>query len=97
MSRVLVTGGTGFVASHTIVQLLRAGHDVHTTVRRLEREKEVRAMLATGGIGHEIGQLSFFAADLGDDAGWPQAVAGCQYVLHVASPFRPRSRRMQTP
>ncbi len=45
-------------------------------------------MLATGGIGHEIGQLSFFAADLGDDAGWPQAVAGCQYVLHVASPLR---------
>jgi dihydroflavonol-4-reductase len=87
MSRVLVTGGTGFVASHTIIQLLKAGHDVHTTVRRLEREADVKAMLRTGGIDRETERLSFFAADLGDDAGWPQAVAGCQYVLHVASPF----------
>lgn len=87
MSRILVTGGTGFVASHTIIQLLKAGHDVRTTVRRLEREADVRAMLETGGVVHEAERLSFFAADLGDDAGWEQAVAGCQYVLHVASPF----------
>lgn len=87
VSRILVTGGTGFVASHTIIALLEAGHEVRTTVRRLEREAEVRSMLETGGIGGEIERLAFFAADLGDDAGWSQAVAGCRYVLHVASPF----------
>src|SRR5262249_39801300 len=35
-------------------------------------------------------RLSFLAADLGDDAGWEQAVEGCGHVLHVASPFPPR-------
>jgi dihydroflavonol-4-reductase len=49
MSAVLVTGGSGFVASHCIVQLLEAGHLVRTTVRRLPRESDVRAMLRTGG------------------------------------------------
>src|SRR5436309_3102706 len=86
MSSVLVTGGSGFVGSHAILQLLAAGHQVRTTVRSLEREADVRAMLKVGGA--EPGdRLSFIAADLGNDAGWPQAVAGCDYVLHVASPF----------
>jgi nucleoside-diphosphate-sugar epimerase len=86
MSRVLVTGGSGFVGSHTILQLLAAGHQVRTTVRDLKREVDVRAMLEVGGA--EPGdRLSFVAADLESDAGWPQAVAGCDFVLHVASPF----------
>jgi nucleoside-diphosphate-sugar epimerase len=86
MSVVLVTGGSGFVGSHCIVQLLAAGHQVRTTVRSLKREAEVRAMVREGGV--EPGErLSFFAADLEKDAGWPEAVAGCDYVLHVASPF----------
>ena len=88
MSTILVTGGSGFIGSHTIVQLLAAGHQVRTTVRSLKREGDVRTMLKEGGA--EPGdRLSFIAADLEDDAGWPQAVAGCEYVLHVASPFPP--------
>jgi len=51
MSTVLVTGGSGFIASHTILQLLAAGHKVRTTVRNLSREGEVRAMLRNGGSG----------------------------------------------
>jgi nucleoside-diphosphate-sugar epimerase len=86
MSRVLVTGGSGFIGTHCILQLLAAGHEVRTTVRNLNREPDVRAMLKAGG-ADPGGQLSFFAADLENDAGWPQAVAGCDYVLHVASPF----------
>jgi nucleoside-diphosphate-sugar epimerase len=83
---VLVTGGSGFIGAHCIVQLLHAGYRVRTTVRSLAREADVRAMLAAGGV--EPGAaLSFTAADLTSDAGWPQAVAGCTYVLHVASPF----------
>ena len=86
---VLVTGGSGFVGAHCIDQLLRAGYRVRTTVRSLKREADVRAMLRVAGA--EPGdRLSFVAADLGQDAGWTDAVAGCKYVLHVASPFPPR-------
>ncbi|HEX2776993.1 MAG TPA: aldehyde reductase [Candidatus Acidoferrales bacterium] len=86
MSTILVTGGSGFIGSHCILQLLSAGHQVRTTVRSLKREADVRAMLKEGG-ADPGNRLSFFAADLENDAGWPQAVAGCEYVLHVASPF----------
>jgi nucleoside-diphosphate-sugar epimerase len=86
MSTVLVTGGSGFVGSHCILQLLAAGHQVRTTVRNLKRESEVRALLKEGG-ADPGNRLSFFAADLENDAGWPEAVVGCEYVLHVASPF----------
>lgn len=86
MSKVLVTGGSGFIGSHCILQLLAAGHDVRTTVRSLDREADVRALLAAGG--SEPGdRLSFNVADLDNDDGWSGAVAGCEYVLHVASPF----------
>lgn len=89
MAKVLVTGGSGFIGSHCILQLRAAGHQVQTTVRNLKREGEVRTLLRVGGA--EPGEwLSFVAADLEKDEGWPQAVAGCDYVLHVASPL-PRS------
>jgi nucleoside-diphosphate-sugar epimerase len=86
MSTVLVTGGSGFIGSHSILQLLAAGHRVRTTVRSLKREGDVRAMLREGG-ADPGDRLSFFVADLESDAGWSEAVAGSEYVLHVASPF----------
>ena len=83
---VLVTGGSGFVGVHCILVLLNAGYRVRTTVRSLKREADVRAMLKVGGV--EAGdRLSFAAADLEKDAGWAEAVAGCAYVQHVASPL----------
>jgi nucleoside-diphosphate-sugar epimerase len=87
MSKVLVTGGSGFIGSHCVLQLLAAGHEVRTTIRSLKREADVRALLAHGGVSDTGDRLGFVAADLESDAGWPEAVAACDYVLHVASPF----------
>ncbi|RYD95421.1 MAG: NAD-dependent epimerase/dehydratase family protein, partial [Sphingomonadales bacterium] len=85
MSKVLVTGGSGFVGSHVILQLLAAGHLVRTTVRSLDREPEVRATLERAGA--DTYRLGFAAADLERDSGWAEAAADCDYVQHVASPF----------
>jgi nucleoside-diphosphate-sugar epimerase len=87
MARVLVTGGTGFVGAHCLIELLAAGHETRTTLRDLAREGDVRAMLRRGGVGDVGARLSLFRADLNADAGWAEAVAGCDHVLHVASPF----------
>jgi len=86
MSTVLVTGGSGFIGSFCLLQRLAEGHHVRTTVRSLARENDVRAMLKAGGAVADD-RLSFVAADLNRLEGWAEAVAGCEYVLHVASPF----------
>ena len=87
MARVLVTGGTGFVAAQCLLQLLAAGHETRATVRDLKREGDVRAMLRQGGAGEVGERLTLFRADLNADAGWAEALVGCDYVLHVASPY----------
>jgi dihydroflavonol-4-reductase len=84
---VLVTGGSGFLAGWCMVELLEQGYEVRTTVRDLGREAEVREAVAAGGQNGE--KISVLAADLTGDEGWEEAVAGCDYVLHVASPFPP--------
>jgi nucleoside-diphosphate-sugar epimerase len=82
---VLVTGGTGYVAGWCIVDLLRRGFEVRTTVRSLSKENTVREAIASAGESSD--RLTFFVADLTRDEGWDAAVAGCDYVLHVASPL----------
>jgi len=86
MSKVLVTGGSGFLGSHCIVQLLAAGHEVRTTIRNLSKGPQVRA-IAQGRRADLGDQLIFHAADLSQDDGWADAIARCDFVLHVASPF----------
>lgn len=85
MGKILVTGGSGFVGGHVILQLLEAGHDVRTTVRNLAREPEVRATLEAAGA--DAARLRFVSADLDRDEGWAEAVADMDHVQHVASPF----------
>jgi nucleoside-diphosphate-sugar epimerase len=85
---VLVTGGSGFIAGHVILQLLEGGYRVRTTVRSLAREPAARSVLSAAGMV-DGDNLNFVAADLMIDAGWPEAVDGVDFVLHVASPVQP--------
>jgi dihydroflavonol-4-reductase len=88
---VLVTGGSGFLGSWCVIELLRRGHRVRATVRDLAREPEVRA--AIGSQTDPGDRLALFAADLTEDEGWDEAARGCDFVLHVASPFPPQQPR----
>lgn len=82
---VLVTGGTGYVGGWCIRELLERGYQVRTTLRSVKREAELRA--AVGAEGPTADRLTIFIVDLMEDAGWAEALAGCDYVLHVASPL----------
>jgi dihydroflavonol-4-reductase len=87
---VLVTGGSGFLGGWCVAELLARGHMVRTTLRDPSREAELRARigkLSPGTPAEADERLSVIAADLQGDAGWEDAVAGCEHVLHVASPF----------
>jgi dihydroflavonol-4-reductase len=88
---VLVTGGSGFLGGWCVIELLRRGHPVRTTIRDLSRESEVRSLLAAEIDGGD--RLAVVEADLMADEGWSAAVEGCEYVLHVASPFPPKQPR----
>ncbi len=80
--KVLVSGGSGYIAGFLIRQLVAEGWTVHTTVRSLDREDAVRQLLAV-----DNSRLRFFAADLTADSGWAEAMAGCSHVAHLASPL----------
>ena len=85
MSKVLVTGASGFIALHCINQLLEAGHEVRGTVRSLSRKDELESALKKQG--RDVSAFELSEADLSKEDGWDDAVKGCDYVLHVASPF----------
>ena len=82
---VLVTGGSGYIAGWTIIALLQQGYNVRTTIRSLAKADAVRATIAKQV--DPGNRLAFFAADLMNDDGWDEAAAGCDYVLHIASPL----------
>lgn len=82
--RILVTGGTGYIAGVLIRQLLAAGWQVNTTVRDPAREPALRQLL---GVAAGDEQLRCFQGDLMLDTGWAAAAAGCSHVAHVASPL----------
>jgi len=84
--KVLVTGGTGFVAIHSILQLLNRGYQVRTTVRSIKSKDKIFEMLKNGGIT-DFSKLDFIEADLTSDNNWPEAMIDCNYVLHIASPI----------
>lgn len=79
---VLVTGATGFVAGHCIRELLEHGYQVRGSVRSLARSDVTHLRALERGE-----EIDFVEARLDSDLGWPEAVAGCDHVLHVASPI----------
>jgi dihydroflavonol-4-reductase len=98
MAKVLVTGVSGFIAAHVARQLLDDGHEVRGTVRALAKADDVKAMLAKAGA--DVSRLTLVQADLEAEAGWRDAVAGCDFVQHVASPFplvQPKDREALVP
>ncbi|MET8772821.1 aldehyde reductase [Streptomyces sp. NPDC004658] len=84
--RVLVTGGTGFVGSHSIARLAGEGYRIRATVRDPGQEAQILAALRQAGID-PADRLEFAVADLGADDGWTEAMDGVRHVLHHASPF----------
>ena len=85
MDKVLVTGASGYIALHCIVELLKKGFAVKGSLRTPNREGQVRAAIA-----REINaenNLEFCQLDLLKDEGWEEAMSDCKYVLHIASPF----------
>lgn len=84
-SPILVTGASGFVAIHTIIQLLEQGYHVRGTLRSLSREAEVRETISKYVQAND--RLEILPADLEQESGWEEAMNGVEYVLHVASPF----------
>ncbi|RZD71457.1 NAD-dependent epimerase/dehydratase family protein [Streptomyces albidoflavus] len=83
--KVLVTGVSGFIGGHLAAELLRRGYAVRGSLRSLSRTGEVHAAMTAAGVGGT--DLELCQLDLMSDRGWVEAVEGCRYVAHVASPF----------
>ena len=83
--RILVTGVSGFIASHVTERLLKKGYAVRGTVRNKDKGQKIVDKLAAHG--SDTSKLELFEADLGSDAGWQDAVKDCRYIQHIASPF----------
>ena len=84
MEKVLVTGASGFIAEHCIIELLKNGYSVKGSLRSMNREQEVRDAIKTGTNDEN---LEFCKLDLLEDDGWEDAMWDCDYLMHVASPF----------
>jgi dihydroflavonol-4-reductase len=82
-SPVLVTGASGFIASHLVSQLLERGYRVRGSVRSLAKQKDIAHLRALPGAE----RLELFEADLLKDAAFDEAARGCSYVMHTASPY----------
>ena len=82
---ILVTGASGFVALHTIIQLLQQGYTVRATLRSLSREAEVRETISKHVQAND--RLEILPADLEQESRWNEAMQNVEYVLHIASPF----------
>ena len=87
MNKVFVSGGSGYIALHTIIILLQKNYFVVTSVRDKDKITLVKKCLEENNIG--IKNIEFYILDLLSDSGWEDALKGCKFVLHMASPVIP--------
>ena len=95
---VLVTGISGYIASHVTQRLIEAGYRVRGTVRSLGKGQRILGALEQHGI--DTSAIDLVQANLASDEGWKGAVEGCRFIQHIASPFpfdAPRDREALVP
>ena len=83
--KVLLTGISGYIANHCAVELLKNGYAVRGSLRNMSKSEEV--IKAIKNEVDPMDDLEFCKLDLLIDDGWDEAMNGCEYVLHVASPY----------
>ena len=85
MKKVLLTGISGYIAMHCAKELLKRDYHINATVRNLDKVEDIKNGLAA--LSLDVDKIQFFQADLLSDDNWEDAMAGCEYVMHVASPY----------
>ena len=92
MEKVLVTGASGYIAEHCIIELLKNGYAVKGSLRSMNREQEVRTAIK---IAIDDSNLEFCELDLLKDDGWSDAMVDCDFVMHLASPLSSKIQKMK--
>jgi dihydroflavonol-4-reductase len=89
MTKVLITGASGYIGKHVTLQLLNQGYEVRASVRKLSKSAEVRDAVTPHLIDSNNlnSRLTFVELDLEKDSGWSDALSGVEVLLHTASPF----------
>ena len=87
MIKVFISGGSGYIALHTIILLLQKNYFVVTSVKDKDKITLIKKCLKENNI--DISKIKFYILDLLYDQGWDDALKGCEYVLHMASPVIP--------
>jgi len=85
MKKVLLTGISGYIAMHCAKELLKRDYHINATVRNLDKVEDIKNALSA--LSLDVNKIQFFQADLLSDDNWEDAMAGCEYVMHVASPY----------
>ncbi len=85
MKKVLLTGISGYIAMHCAKELLKRDYHINATVRNLDKVEDIKKALSA--LSLDVDKIQFFQADLLSDDNWEDAMADCEYVMHVASPY----------
>jgi dihydroflavonol-4-reductase len=85
MKKALLTGISGYIAMHCAKELLKSDYHINATVRNLDKVEDIKNALSA--LSLDVNKIQFFQADLLSDDNWEDAMADCEYVMHVASPY----------
>ena len=85
MKKALLTGISGYIAMHCAKELLKRDYHINATVRNLDKVEDIKNALSA--LSLDVNKIQFFQANLLSDDNWEDAMADCEYVMHVASPY----------